>query len=60
MGKEETTTGTRKAMKNPFAKIHQVAINNDGTLSEETRKKMMKEAVRELRGNIQEPCDIKR
>jgi hypothetical protein len=40
-------------VKNPFAKIHQTASINGGTLSNETRKEMMKDAIRELRANIQ-------
>ncbi len=43
------TECSRKAIKNPFAKIHQAAINNGGFLSDEVRKKMMKEAINELR-----------
>ena len=53
MEREEIINTTRKAVKNPFAKIHQTASANDGTLSDETRNEMMKDAIRELRDNIQ-------
>lgn len=51
---------TRKAVKNPFAKVHQAAVKSGGNLSDETRKRMMKEAVRELRNNIQTVYDTER
>jgi len=38
----------RKAIKNPFAKIHQAALENGGSLSEDVRKKMMKDAIEEM------------
>ena len=38
----------RKAVKNPFAKIHKEALKNNGYLSDDERKKMMKEAINEL------------
>lgn len=40
---------TRKAVKNPFARVHQAAVESGGNLSDETRKRMMKEAIYELR-----------
>ncbi len=43
----------RKAIKNPFAKIHQAALDNGGSLPDDVRKKMMKEAVTELKNNSQ-------
>ena len=44
--KKEKTA--RKAVKNPFAKIHQTTAANGGSLSDEIRKEMMKDAIREL------------
>lgn len=48
--KEIENGGVRlvKVVKNPFAKVHQAAVKSDGNLSDETRKRMMKEAVHEL------------
>lgn len=40
-------TGFRKVIKNPFAKIHQAAIDNGGSLPDNVRKEMMKEACEE-------------
>ncbi len=45
---KNVTTSNRKAIKNPFAKIHQAAIDNGGSLSDTERKKMMREAIEEL------------
>ncbi len=42
------TTSNRKVIKNPFAKIHQAAIDNGGSLSDTERKKMMREAIEKL------------
>ncbi len=47
----------RKAIKNPFAKIHQAAIDNGGSLPDSVRKEMMKEAVAELYRNKQDSLD---
>ncbi len=38
----------RKAIKNPFAKIHQAALENGGTLPDDIRKKMMSDAIDEM------------
>ncbi len=45
---------TRKAFKNPFAKINKAAIENGGSLPDDIRKKMMKEAIEELKHQKQE------
>jgi len=50
----EQTIIHRKAIKNPFYKIHMAAIENGGDLPEEKRKEMMKEAISELRQNLLE------
>lgn len=42
-------TTERKVIKNPFAKIHQAVIDNGGNLPNDVRKKMMKEAIQELK-----------
>jgi len=44
----------RKAIKNPFYKIHAVAMENGGDLPEEKRKEMMKEAILEIREALQD------
>lgn len=44
----------RKAIKNPFYKIHVAAQECGGTLPEEKRKEMMTEAIAELRENLLE------
>lgn len=38
-----------KAVKNPFAKIAKAARENNGELSPEDSKRMMKEAIEQLR-----------
>lgn len=55
---EKRNNGVRlvKAVKNPFAKVHQAAVESDGNLPDETRKRMMKEAAHELRNR--ENCYI--
>ena len=60
MEKEEAIKIARKAMKNPFAKIHQTALANGGTLLGETRKEMMEEAIREVRTALQADDDVER
>ena len=59
---EKRNGGVRliKAVKNPFAKVHQTAVESGGNLSDETRKRMMKEAVQELRDNVQTAYDTER
>lgn len=47
-----------KIIKNPFAKIHQTAIDNSGFLSDDARKKMMRAAIEELRGNTEKLYDV--
>lgn len=60
--KEIENGGVRlvKVVKNPFAKVHQAAVESGGNLSDETRKRMMKEAVHELRDNVQTAYDTER
>lgn len=50
---------TRKAIKNPFAKIHEAALNNGGSLPDDVRKKMMGEAIKEIRDSTQVVYTVK-
>ena len=60
MEKEETIKIARKAVKNPFAKIHQTALANGGALPDEKRKAMMEDAICEVRANLQTIDDVER
>ena len=51
-------TSNRTAIKNPFAKIHQAAIDNGGSLPDAVRKKMMREAIEELHQKKQALLDV--
>ena len=60
MKKEETIKIARKAVKNPFAKIHQTVLANGGALPDEVKKEMMEEAIREVRTTLQADNDVER
>ena len=51
-GEDTERRNNRKAMKNPFYKVHLAAMENGGELPEEKRQEMMRKAVSALREHL--------